>query len=354
MRGLVSVDTGNVDDDRRAKTLIAILLAILPVALVNAAYVWPETNGPESAVVILLACLVFVGVIVLARTGHLQVAVAAFAAMMWLVVVAQPVFTGDMSTNLLVVPLGAVILVYVVGRRQLLWVSLWSVSALVVLYVGTTDAETVVLSRSLWLGNAALVTVITVAVAVFGARQLRTAVRQQAELADQLSARERIVARLEELALTDPLTGFRNRRSLEETFARLPQRSALALLDLDNFKRINDHHSHATGDELLVRFSELVAQLSMPDDHLYRIGGDEFLVLREDSSAPALGAWLHEVRDLMARQSWPRAVDGGRVSFSAGVVDVAGRVLEQVLRGADGALYAAKESGRDAIVVVDF
>ena len=107
-------------------------------------------------------------------------------------------------------------------------------------------------------------------------------------------------------ALMDPLTHLWNRRGasvlLKAAFASADQRGtplALALLDLDNFKRVNDNHGHQTGDEVLRRVASRLLSAVRGDDAICRLGGDEFLVLMADTDAahrePRRGA--HSPRD---------------------------------------------------------
>ena len=97
---------------------------------------------------------------------------------------------------------------------------------------------------------------------------------------------------LNNLATHDALTGVANRRALEETLlsiieriSRYPnQRASLLMIDLDKFKSINDEHGHATGDQLLVNFANTVSQRLRASDGIYRYGGEEFVVIAENTS----------------------------------------------------------------------
>lgn len=346
---MLAIDSGNPERDRRARTLNAILLVALPAALITAVAVFPFKQGPLSAATFLVAASCLLGVLGLSHAGHLDVAVALFAVLLWLLTVIQPAITGDLSVNVLLVPVAAVMLVYVIPPRQRWWLLVWVVSALVVLLLTTDDADTLPVTRVQWLSNTAVSTAAIVAVVIYGARELASAVRRQRHLAEELSARERTMQRLQELATTDPLTGFLNRRALEHDFPDLAPQAAVALIDLDRFKGVNDAFSHAIGDRVLADFSAVVAEAASPEDRLYRLGGDEFLVVRRTASAASLAELLHKIRaDLHVR-----ADNGRRITFSCGVVEVAGDDLSATLTRADRAMYAAKQAGRDAIVVID-
>lgn len=350
---LITSEYPDPDDTRRAQTLNAMMVASIPVGLLTAALVFPYQNGPISAFFLALTAICFAGFIWLTHRGWLGIAVYGFAAVLLMVTIAQPLATGDLSTNALLIPLGTVMLVYVFPLRQWYVVAGWVVAALGILQLGTDDESTVVLPRHVWLLNAAMATMLTVAVVTYAARQLTQAVRRESELSHQLSAREARLVRLEELANTDPLTGFLNRRPLAAALEEVGDRCAYAVLDLDNFKAVNDVHSHAVGDALLLRFSGVVAEMAQPDDLLFRLGGDEFLIVRPDTSASRLGAWIHRLRAAMADQQWPDLPPSYAVTFSAGVVGGGGLSAETALDLADKALYKAKEQGRDRIVVMD-
>ncbi len=337
------------DAARRAQTLNALMVAAIPVALMTAIIVFPLQNGPESSFFLVLSAVIFVVLIWLTHLGWLEVAVLGFATVLFLVTVGQPLATGDLSTNMMLIPLSTVMLVYVFPLREWYVVVGWVIAALFVLQVGTNDADTAELPRAVWLLNAALATVLTVLVVTYAAHQLTEAVRRESALARQLTAREAVLARLEELANSDPLTGFLNRRSLLATVGDAGPPCALALIDLDHFKSVNDDHSHAAGDAVLVGFSGLVAEIALPDDLLFRLGGDEFLVVRPGASAVEVEKWLHVLRDHARSHQWKEL--SAEVSFSAGVVQRGQGTVEDDLHRADRALYEAKEQGRDTIVV---
>jgi diguanylate cyclase (GGDEF)-like protein len=330
---LIEVDYSDPDAARRAQTLNAFLVATIPVALLAAVIVFPYESGPVSAAFLVAAAAAFVGLLGLTHKGHLRASTWLFALVLGLVTVGQPLSTGDLSTNPLLIPLCTVMLAYVFPLRQGYVVALWVITMLVLLQVGTNDEATVALPRFLWLLNAALATLLTVVVVTYAAHQHAQAERREDALANQLSARDVVLHRLEELANSDPLTGFLNRRSLQQAF--------------------QDDHSHAAGDALLVDFSGLVAACAHRNDLLFRLGGDEFLVVRPAAAATDLGMWLHSLREQAQGRDWRELPTDTRVSFSAGVVNRSGAEMAAALRRADRALYVAKEQGRDSIVVVD-
>lgn len=174
----------------------------------------------------------------------------------------------------------------------------------------------------------------------------------------RLNARlERARSNAEEQALTDPLTGLRNRRALEETLARLLAARVpfgLIHMDLDHFKQVNDTLGHAAGDAVLGAVARALRADLRGGDLAARLGGDEFvLVLPEMTDPDRLVVIAQRV---IARIEEPVAYgeDECRVSASAGVALSTGRDsadAETILQDADAALYASKHAGRACVTV---
>jgi diguanylate cyclase (GGDEF)-like protein len=154
------------------------------------------------------------------------------------------------------------------------------------------------------------------------------------------AAQEEAATLLRYASITDDLTGIGNRRHGNALLDGLGDGEAVALLDLDEFKRVNDTFGHAIGDQLLMDLSSHL-QAHVPRQDLARFGGEEFLVVLR---GVAPGEAERFVERLLA--SW-RAT-GPVTTFSAGVsVHGSGRSPASTLRAADAALYAAKAAGRD-------
>ncbi|TAL14716.1 MAG: GGDEF domain-containing protein [Aquabacterium sp.] len=160
------------------------------------------------------------------------------------------------------------------------------------------------------------------------------------------------------LATQDPLTGLPNRQHLQELIERECKRLersgqpfSLALADLDHFKRINDRHGHANGDEVLRNFAAAACAVLRETDMIGRWGGEEFLVLMPETTLPAATNGLERLRAHLARKPMVHALPELSVTFSAGIsVHRLGGDLERTLERADRALYAAKAGGRDRTV----
>ncbi|HEX4902252.1 MAG TPA: EAL domain-containing protein [Acidimicrobiales bacterium] len=159
-------------------------------------------------------------------------------------------------------------------------------------------------------------------------------------------------------ALHDPLTGLPNRRRfverLEEALASGNPRAAVAFVDLDDFKELNDRVGHLAGDEALRTIGDRLGLVLRTDDVVARFGGDEFVVGLHGivDTAQALAA-AQRILDAVRE---PIEVEGTRVRLSATVgVAMANRDLgaELLIRNADAAMYEAKEQGKDRVALFD-
>ncbi len=166
---------------------------------------------------------------------------------------------------------------------------------------------------------------------------------------------------LEQLVRTDHLTGLGNRRALWEALEREAGRAhrmgsptCVLLIDLDRFKAINDQHGHATGDRVLAHFAELLkVHTRAHQDELFRIGGDEFVVLLPATRACDAMDVATRIREQYIRQV---AMLLKQVGFdcSAGVAELGlDEPATAWLGRADGAMYDAKKKGGGALLATD-
>ncbi|MFN7136811.1 MAG: GGDEF domain-containing protein [Thermomonas sp.] len=156
-------------------------------------------------------------------------------------------------------------------------------------------------------------------------------------------------------AMTDPLTGALNRRGIEDALLLARDRrqaapEAAIHFDIDHFKAINDAHGHATGDEALRRLAEVVRAQLRADDLFERFGGDEFTILLHGEAACAAPDVARRIQAAVKAQALHAAAAPGEVTISIGVHVEPGASAEALMRGADAALYRAKQQGRDRIV----
>jgi diguanylate cyclase (GGDEF)-like protein len=166
------------------------------------------------------------------------------------------------------------------------------------------------------------------------------------------------VRELRRLVTQDALTGLPNRMAIQEAFARERLRAergrhpiAIALIDFDRFKSINDDFGHAGGDGVLRRSSAAIAEALRPSDIVGRWGGEEFLVVLPNTRLETARQAIE--RALTAVRALHMPLKGTRVhtTFSAGVVEMAGNEsLDELVERADAALYEAKRAGRDRVI----
>lgn len=163
-----------------------------------------------------------------------------------------------------------------------------------------------------------------------------------------------------QMAETDPLTGIHNRRGMVREIRREWTRAqrtghpvCLAIADLDFFKRVNDCHGHDSGDKVLSIAAQFFVRRLRPYDRVFRYGGEEFLFCLPDTDAETAWRALDRLRGLMARL--PVVLDDGTrlpVTCSIGVAQmVPGRSVHEAVTAADQALYVAKDSGRNRVVM---
>jgi diguanylate cyclase (GGDEF)-like protein len=182
----------------------------------------------------------------------------------------------------------------------------------------------------------------------------RYAIDSGTEIVQGAPRTEESWAALEQLALTDAMTGLYNRHAGEQAIAREAARGrragsslSLALLDLDNFKQVNDVHGHEAGDRVLSEVGRILRSSLRASDLAIRWGGDEFLILLPDVGVIGAAAFAERTRMQVEALSFGGV---GRVTLSAGVVEV-GRREDSLaaLRRADTNLYDAKVGGRNRV-----
>lgn len=167
----------------------------------------------------------------------------------------------------------------------------------------------------------------------------------------------------------DKLTGLFSRHAFEgklkkllkmqasvqaEIIRQIPKRHAgkedqawLVMFDIDNFKRVNDNFGHLCGDEVLLKFSQLLTSFFRSTDLQFRFGGEEFLMLMEPTNKVAVMDKLEAFRVSVEQTEFPKV---GHITFSAGVTEALPEVFEATLLDrADKALYYAKENGRNQV-----
>ncbi len=162
----------------------------------------------------------------------------------------------------------------------------------------------------------------------------------------------RVRTRMGELhsaAHTDPMTRLGNRRGLEvalETLEAQRQRFAVVVLDIDFFKRVNDLYGHDIGDRVIVGLADLMRAQARQDDGLFRLGGEEFLLVLPRID---LAGAMRIAERLRVAMENAQLLDDAVVTLSAGVAVWDGGEVESTLKAADQALYRAKQWGRNRV-----
>ena len=156
-----------------------------------------------------------------------------------------------------------------------------------------------------------------------------------------------------QLSIKDPLTGAGNRRAMEEKLissveARRRNKNiptALILIDLDEFKKINDVYGHAVGDEILIHFVEIISDRIRHTDHVYRFGGEEFVVIADNTDADRVSILAEQLREAIDSSQFPAQL---HVTISLGIAQhKEGETGFEWLGRADKAMYQAKKAGRN-------
>jgi diguanylate cyclase (GGDEF)-like protein len=195
----------------------------------------------------------------------------------------------------------------------------------------------------------------------FDAGELIARVRVQLkikQLQDDLKEQNR---RLEELSNTDPLTQLANRRFLMQTLIKEFQRSeraghplTLVMADIDHFKKINDTYGHQQGDAVLKAVSGAIRNHLRDYDLAARFGGEEFALVLPETSLAEAAPVAERIREMVAGMNLGGTLSELKMTISLGVStaphkEVAG--VDDLIRVADDALYAAKSAGRNRVVV---
>jgi len=324
---------GKTDIQRSQFVVPSIAAALLPFALL-----WLPPGhwklGPLIAAALLT--VVIAGVVALAPWERLPAKTRSGLVFAYLIVVALLRVAGGPS-GIAPVALLCVFWIGLCGTRRQLWSMLAAIAILFVLPLiigGPADHPP----------GAWRAAVLFIAVSgLIGA----TAQAVVAKVREHHLERDRLMAQLHDLAHTDPLTGLPNRRAWELELKRVlaharrnDESVSLAVLDIDNFKDINDRRGHAEGDSLLIETARRWSEALRAYDMLARIGGDEFALLMP-------GCTEHDAAAVLARIRTGTPVP---YSCSVGLAAWDGTETgERLLQRADAALYDAKRNGRDRI-----
>jgi diguanylate cyclase (GGDEF)-like protein len=279
------------------------------------------------------------------------VVIAGFLALGSYVYTTRQVRAASVAIALLCV-IAVLATVYLVGPRQVYW----AFPALVAVFYLVRPREAIACALIMIIGL--LPTVLPVANSEQTTTILMTIVVTSAFAFAFSLVTSRQREQLLLLATRDPLTGAGNRRGLDAKLAEivnLHQRSgtpaSLVLLDLDHFKQVNDVHGHAAGDRILKGITDIINLRIRVTDSLYRIGGEEFVVVLEGADLRHAAHLAEQLRTLVDANE---LVSDPSVTISLGVAELKrGESPNDWLHRADEALYKAKEAGRNATSISD-
>ncbi|MDR3410725.1 MAG: diguanylate cyclase [Formivibrio sp.] len=180
------------------------------------------------------------------------------------------------------------------------------------------------------------------------------------ESQQRISELETELRTVSEKVREDQLTGALNRRGLEETFeiesarasrSKLP--FALALLDIDNFKKLNDSRGHAAGDQALIHLVQVIKDMLRPTDTVARYGGEEFALLLPDTDINKAVSVVQRLQRELTKRFFLHNNEKVLITFSAGVTLVAhSEPHTEVLSRADQAMYQAKRLGKNRVEIL--
>ena len=192
-----------------------------------------------------------------------------------------------------------------------------------------------------------------VAIAIHNILQRRNDRFAQELLSRLLEERETLT----DLSMMDPLTGLYNRRGLQSRLENLPAvengEHFVLLMDIDHFKAYNDHYGHMMGDQALIRVSAAIRNAVRSRDIVARFGGEEFMVLLTNSSEETAWQAAERIRQRVYDLKIPHMFNESvatNVTISIGLTPLIDDNIEQALARADGALYEAKNKGRNIIL----
>ncbi|MCG5526167.1 diguanylate cyclase [Ectothiorhodospira haloalkaliphila] len=326
--------------DHRRGVLQAMLLVTVISALIFAALNFPDGMFLVAWIQVGVAVFAAGLLVVVRRTQSLQIWAVCFVLVLLtatVVLLSRPDVSKFAFVWLLIIPLVTHLLL---GSRLglLLSLSYMGLGAAIYLYRFGGDAE---LIRVEVLSNAVIAALTTLGLSHFYERH-----------------RERTERELMRLATTDPLTGLANRMRLHDVFQReraQAQRNgnalSLLILDLDCFKQINDEHGHEAGDTVLIAFADMLRARVRETDLIVRSGGEEFLVLLNNTDGKQAVAIAEELRANLEQLPIHYGGQVLKLTVSIGVARYGtdGRDLDTLTRIADERLYQAKGSGRNSV-----
>ncbi|MDR0777701.1 MAG: GGDEF domain-containing protein, partial [Azonexus sp.] len=190
--------------------------------------------------------------------------------------------------------------------------------------------------------------------------ELRATQRQVEESQERIRQLEHELEATSDLVRYDQLCGILNRRGLEDMFTKEVARATrhdmplcVALLDIDNFKQLNDSMGHDVGDQALIHLAGLCRDTLRPQDTVARYGGEEFVILLPETQLGDAAAALSRLQRELTKKFFMHNNDKILITFSAGVTEFADTDDQaSAMKRADGAMYQAKQAGKNRVISV--
>lgn len=188
--------------------------------------------------------------------------------------------------------------------------------------------------------------------------ELQATRRKVAETEKRINELQEELDSASKLVRHDQLTGVLNRRGLEEAFEKEAARAArrktplcVGLLDIDNFKKLNDSLGHDAGDAALIHLATVIRETMRPQDTCARFGGEEFVILLPDTSLDDAQKALVRLQRELTRRYFLHNNDKQLITFSAGVTEMREEDNQaSVMKRADEAMYSAKKTGKNRVI----
>ncbi len=371
---------------RRARTLLGVATALAVTAIPLSIFVGVKLPNPARNVPVVLIGLVFYAAIrMLVSRAHFTLAAWVFLSYFILVplngfVPGEGPFPADVLFVTVIPVMAAVVLParHVLAATGIALLDLMVVSRTASgLQLGIDDLTVYAVIVLAILGAAAVVLTVVIDGAFNDVNQTRMESQRLAdelqvanselearvrsrttELADALQREQRLSAQLGELSVRDSLTGLHNRRHMDETIDRMfryATRSghplSVAIIDLDDFKRINDRYTHLVGDQVLRQAATVLAGGIRGSDELVRMGGEEFALLMPGTSAAEAVTVCDRMRCTLAEHDWNAVVTGIAVTASFGIATTGtAREVSELVRSADEQLLKAKRTGKNRVL----
>ena len=188
---------------------------------------------------------------------------------------------------------------------------------------------------------------------------LAAAQRQVADAERSIQAMRTELEQVTAMLHQDPLTGTLNRRGIDDAFRQEASRCerhggslCVVMIDIDDFKHLNDKFGHPAGDRALIHIANIVTHTLRPTDRVGRFGGEEFLLLLPDTGLSQSSAVLARIKRELAARPVVENDTQVTITFSGGIAQLAEHeTLDQIVARADAALYQAKAAGKNRAVL---